>query len=108
VPQHIEFQPWKGYNAFFPVKAGLLPFDLFAATFYLISRYEEYLPHQRDKHNRYNHQDSVCFKGKFLEYPIVNIWVTRLKSLLEELFPYLLISRPAFTFTPTIDIDNAF
>ncbi len=108
VPQHIEFQPWKGYNAFFPVKAGLLPFDLFAATFYLISRYEEYLPHQRDKHNRYNHQDSICFKGKFLEYPIVNIWVTRLKSLLEELFPYLLISRPAFTFTPTIDIDNAF
>ena len=27
-------------------------FDLFAASFYLISRYEEYLPHLKDKYNR--------------------------------------------------------
>ncbi len=106
--QHIEFIPWEGYNVFFPVKNGLLPFDIFAATFYLISRYEEYLPHQRDKHNRYSHQESVCYKGKFLEYPVVNIWVSALKKILEKHYPNLLIPRPAFTFTPTIDIDNAF
>ena len=29
------------------------PFDIFSSTFYLISRYEEYLPHKKDKYGRY-------------------------------------------------------
>ena len=30
-------------------------FDIFAASFYLVSRYEEYLPHLKDKYNRYKY-----------------------------------------------------
>ena len=35
-------------KAFFPTE-GDLPFDIFAASFYLLSRYEEYLPHPKDE-----------------------------------------------------------
>src|SRR5436189_2036816 len=31
-----------------------LPFDVFAASFYMVTRYEEYLPHLRDLYDRYN------------------------------------------------------
>ena len=30
-----------------------LPFDVFAAGFYLLSRYEEYLPHIKDRFHRF-------------------------------------------------------
>ena len=28
------------------------PFDIFSASFYLVTRYEEYLPHLKDNYNR--------------------------------------------------------
>ena len=42
----IEVSNWSGIPAFFKVaKSSKMPYDIFAASFYLISRYEEYLPH---------------------------------------------------------------
>src|SRR4051812_32576123 len=40
-------------SGFFAVKSGRLSFDPFASAFYLVSRYEEYLPHVKDRHGRY-------------------------------------------------------
>nr|MBP6370662.1 hypothetical protein [Ferruginibacter sp.] len=51
--QKIFCFDFEGHKAFF--KSGLgYGFDIFAASFYLISRYEEYLPHQKDFYGRYN------------------------------------------------------
>ena len=36
-------------TAFFPTD-GDFPFDLFSAAFFLLSRYEEYLPHPKDEY----------------------------------------------------------
>src|SRR5204863_517356 len=55
----------KSYKAFFKT-AGDYPFDIFAASFYLLSRYEEYLPHQKDIYGRYAHQNSLAFKENVL------------------------------------------
>src|SRR4051794_32306223 len=41
--QLIECFGWNGLKAFFKTQ-GDTPFDIFAATFYLLARYEEYLP----------------------------------------------------------------
>src|ERR1700691_4356011 len=41
-------------KAFFPTGRDL-PFDIFAASFYLLSRYEEYLPHPKDEYGRFAH-----------------------------------------------------
>ena len=40
----IDIFSWEGEKAFFSTKGGDIPFDIFAASFYLLSRYEEYLP----------------------------------------------------------------
>ena len=83
-------------------------FDLFAASFYLISRYEEYLPHLKDKYNRYKVEESLAFKHGFFKKPIVNIWIKEFIEKLEEQFPNLNIQHPKFKYISTIDIDNAY
>ena len=45
--QTIECFEWNDSKAFFKTD-GDFPFDIFAASFYLLSRYEEYLPHEKD------------------------------------------------------------
>jgi hypothetical protein len=106
----IKVQPvacfsWLGKKAFFPVTGGDLPFDILASVFYLVSRYEEYLPHEKDIHGRYAHQQSLAFKEGFLDEPLVNNWLQLWQTDLEQKFPNVLFRRKNFTFIPTYDID---
>ena len=82
-------------------------FDVFAATFYLISRYEEYLPHQKDVYGRYAHENAVAFKNNFLDKPVVNIWMQWLAESLQGTFPDIKFYRPEFKTMLTYDIDMA-
>ncbi len=103
--------------SFFNTEEADHSFDIFAAAFFLISRYEEYLPHKEDEYGRYAHQNSAAFKNKILRIPLVNIWVKNLRDQLNELFPSF-IPQPASgfviadgvpqtNFQPTYDIDMA-
>ncbi len=105
--RHFTFE---GGIVFFPVsdKDSALPFDLFSASFYLVSRYEEYLPHIRDHHNRFLASGSDAYQQGYLNKPLVNIWSLRLKDLLHERFADLKFSTPVYRFIPTIDIDAAY
>ena len=96
--------------ALFPVfeKTSALPFDPFAAAFYLVSRYEEYLPHIRDIHGRFVSSSSEAMKYGFLKKPLVNIWANQLGDLLSHKFPALLLRKKKYSFFPTIDIDAAY
>jgi hypothetical protein len=94
-------------KAFFKT-TGDYPFDIFAASFYLLSRYEEYLPHEKDFYGRYASQNSLAFRESFLHLPLVNIWVQHLKHALEHKFSALKTLQTSFTFLPTYDIDEAF
>ena len=87
---------------------GAFAYDIFAASFYLVSRYEEYLPHLKDKYNRFKAEESLAFKHNFLQKPVVNIWAKQLISVIKDKFPYLQIKYPTFNYISTIDIDNAF
>ncbi|HET6254558.1 MAG TPA: hypothetical protein VFE32_10810 [Puia sp.] len=91
---------------FFPA-GGDLPFDILAASFYLLSRYEEYLPHPKDEYGRFSHTHSLAWKEGFLDQPLVNIWIQHLRQRLSQLYPDLVFSRPVFKFIPTYDIDAA-
>ena len=106
----INYIDFEGNRAFFPVydKSSALPFDLFAASFYLVSRYEEYLPHRRDEHGRFLASGSEAFKHGFLQKPLVNYWCISLGRLVKNHFPSLLIKQGRFEFLPSIDIDAAF
>lgn len=96
----------KSYKAFFQTE-GDIPFDIFAASFYLLSRYEEYLPHQKDIYGRYAHENSLAFREKFLHLPLVNIWVDDFKARLRSFFPRIDLKTSNFLFLPTYDIDIA-
>ena len=87
---------------------GAYPFDIFAASFYLISRYEEYLPHLKDKYSRYKPEESLAYKHGFLQKPIVNIWLMQFIFQLHSQFPNLKVQFPKFKYISTIDIDNAY
>jgi hypothetical protein len=105
--QNINCFEVNGYKAFFKNSSGDFPFDIFAASFYLISRYEEYLPHEKDMYNRYAHENSLAFKEKFLKKPLVNIWLHSFLNKLKAAFPAIQYQLPAFKFLPTYDIDIA-
>ena len=103
----IECFDFNGQKAFFKT-GGDIPFDIFAASFFLLSRYEEYLPHSKDIYGRYAHENSVAFKEGFLNKPLVNYWLDRFRKKLAEKFPLFKVSSPQFSLIPTSDIDEAF
>ncbi|MFV0606536.1 MAG: polysaccharide deacetylase family protein [Niabella sp.] len=82
-------------------------FDIFSAAFYLLSRYEEYLPHVKDKYGRYNHENSLAYKEGFLQKPIINIWIEQLKSVIKQQYPECSFKEKKYRFLPTYDIDMA-
>jgi len=108
--KELKHFKYKGETAFFPVpnKDSAMPFDPFAAAFYLVSRYEEYLPHIRDNHNRFLASGSDAFQNGYLHKPLVNSWSLQIKHILQTVFPDLVFTTPVYTFTPTIDIDAAY
>ena len=105
--QTVDCFEVNGYKAFFKT-GGDFPFDIFAATFYLLSRYEEYLPHQKDIYGRYAHENSLAFRQNFLNLPLVNIWLQHFKEALQQRFPSFTTHHSPFTFLPTYDIDEAY
>ena len=107
-PQIIDCFELNNYKAFFKTANADLAFDIFAASFYLLSRYEEYLPHQKDMYGRYAHGNSLAFKEDFLQLPLINIWVKDLVAAIQNKFPLFIIQDSSFTFIPTYDIDIAY
>jgi hypothetical protein len=105
--QQINCIEWHGVKAFFKTSDGEVPFDILAASFYLLSRYEEYLPHQKDMYGRFAHTESLAFKNDFLNLPLVNIWCRQLTLILQQKYPALQLAPPVFTYIPTYDIDMA-
>ena len=83
-------------------------FDLFAAIFYLITRYEEYLHHEQDEHGRYKSSNSILSNAAFNFSPIVEIWLDYFKQELVKQFPGIIFKNHEFEYQPTFDIDNAF
>jgi hypothetical protein len=105
----IKVQPWEETKAFFSTgERSDLPFDIFAASFYLLSRYEEYLPHVKDEFGRFTAQESLAYKKRFLNQPVVDIWAYKLKALLKTRFPQFKFPDRAYRVKPVIDVPMAY
>lgn len=77
----ISVQDWEETKCFFfNGDKSAIPFDIFSATFYLLSRYEEYLPHVKDQYGRFTAQESLAYKHDFLHQPVVDIWAYKFKK----------------------------
>ena len=102
----INVSNWDDTKCFFKVSdKSFVPFDVFAASFYLLSRYEEYLPYVKDKFERFTAQESLAFKNDFLDKPVIDIWAFKVRKLLEEKFNDYQFKEREFEFISNIDID---
>ena len=104
---YIEFE---GNNALFPVydKDSALPFDVFSAIFYLVSRYEEYQPYVPDAHGRFTANLSFSYELNFLDKPMVNIWSIIVRDVILKKYKDFNFPKRNYRFRPTYDIDSAF
>ena len=84
-----------------------LPFDPLAATFFMVSRYEEYLPHRVDEHGRYFSSQSLASEAGFLELPVVDLWAHEVRIKILERYPDYDIPLHGYRFVQTVDIDAA-
>ena len=88
-------QPWGDTIGLFPAsEKSALPFDIFAASFYLLTRYEEYIPHLKDELGRFPPEESLAFKENFLDQPVVDIWAYRFKD-----FPISILRKGSMNYT---------
>lgn len=109
----INITNWDDVPCFF--QTGLdteIPCDFFAASFYLISRYEEYLPHVKDEFERFPAAESLAYQHKFLNKPVIDIWAYKFKEILLKKFPdqsnEIVKGERRFNYISTIDVDIAF
>jgi hypothetical protein len=107
--QEVFCCDYEGHVSFFAIgEKTCLPFDPFSAAFFLVSRYEEYLPHIADEHGRFVHTNSISYQRKVLKKPMVNIWAEAIADKLHNHYPALKFTRPQFAFIASIDVDNAY
>lgn len=101
-----EWGFWNQLPVCFSVSTNAsLPFDLFAAVFYQISRMEEYGYKKADKHGRFDAKDSCLYQRNLLERPVVDEWVHAFGEWLRQ--AGLQVPEGSFRFLPTYDIDIA-
>ena len=107
--QEINVHLNEEFPVFFSSQSeGVLPFDVFSCSFYLVSRYEEYLPFVKDSHKRFQAENSLAYNNDFLQKPVINIWGKKLIDKIKNRFPNLPIKESEYQYISTIDIDNAF
>lgn len=107
--KELTFIEYDELPVFFPVynHDSAMPFDVFGAAFYLVTRYEEYLPYKKDEYGRFSARESLAHQKGFLHKPVVNIWAYKIAALITAKYPGFKIPGHKYTFTPTIDIDAA-
>jgi hypothetical protein len=111
VQPHRDLQTaeWEGLFCFFYSGRGDVPFDMFAASFYLLSLYEEYGSTQLDVHHRFDHHHALLFRHQQLEVPLVDRWAYRLKAALEKTGGTADVFRlRSYRAIDTYDIDHPF
>jgi hypothetical protein len=106
--QAIDTCFYNGLTVPFATGSKSFPFDPLGAIFYLISRYEEYLPFEKNQYGQFKAANSLAFKLGFLEQPVVDIWINDLKTALLALYPAMDFKTKKAQISFTYDIDVAY
>ncbi len=110
VKQYLpDVKDFNGTKIFFHTENEALPFDPFATAFYLVARYEEYLPFHLDRHGRFNASKSIAYQKDFLEIPVVHHYAQLVAESIRNVYPKLRFSdERSFSFSPSFNISNAY
>jgi hypothetical protein len=82
--------------------------DIFASSFFMLTRWEEYVNKNRDKYNRFSATQSLAFKNGFLDRPVVNEYVEMLKNILLKFDNSLKFKEYKYQLVLTHDVDTIF
>jgi hypothetical protein len=85
-----------------------LPIDVFGSVFFMLTRYEEAVKPDRDRHDRFLTAASLAFQEGFVDRPIVNEYMEVLWWAIRRLRPGLKRKERAFRVTATHDVDAPF
>lgn len=89
----------------FPTNGADLPFDVFSASFYMLSRYEEYL---KGESGKFNFRDSVAYANNFMEIPVVDIWAKMLKDVIKNKYTQVVFENFKYSYTSIIEVEKAY
>ncbi len=100
---------WKD-NVFFFKSSGdsFFPYDIFSASFFLVTRIEEYNSGQKDAHGRFLAEASLAYQYHFLKKPVIDHWAYLLVEEIQKHYPEFPSPQRKFNHLQTFDIDNAF
>ena len=105
----INVHHWDEVPCFFATgSSGVLPFDMFAASFVLLSRYEEFMPHVKDAEGRFPAVESLGYQHDFLDRPVVDIWAFKFRKILTEAYPDFVWPERTFELQPLVDIEQVY
>lgn len=103
-----QIQRWKHSTViFYNQPSGKVPFDIFGAIFWMLTRYEEYVAKDKDKHYRFPAAASIAAQYNFLQQPVIDEWIMHLAKLFQRSGVVTNVSN-TFQFIPTYDIDIAY
>lgn len=88
----------------FPVNDSALPFDVFAAAFYMLTRYEEYY-FKSPEGAPFSWHDSLQHKCKILDQPVIDEWALLIKNLISNRFPEKIFATRNFLHLPVVRVD---
>ncbi len=80
--------------------------DVVASSFFMLTRWEEYVVEQRDEYNRFPLQASLAHRAGFYQQPVVNQYVELLWRMLLHLDPSLTRKKRAFRMVPTHNVEQ--
>ena len=83
-------------------------FDVLAASFILLSRFEEEVVSSRDAFGRFESKNSLLSKRNWLERPMVDEWRLALLRAIQERFPFFDYSPTSHQVQLTVDVDSAY
>lgn len=85
---------------------NILNFDFLGISFFLLSRYEEYINSDVDEHGRFKANNSWAFKNDKLQKPLIDIWAYQFCKLIG--YNAESLKHRKFIYKPTIDVDIAY
>ncbi|SNZ01566.1 polysaccharide deacetylase family protein [Flagellimonas pacifica] len=104
----IKVLDWDGVPCFFSCgEKSSIPYDIFSASFFLLSRYEEYLPHVKDSVGRFPAKESIAYQNNFLDLPVVDLWAYKLLLALKERFPDIQDVKKNYSFTSIVNVTTS-
>ena len=85
-----------------------LDVDIFGTIFFMITRYEEIVCHERDSHNRFSAYDSLSYKCNFLDRPIVDEYIELLWTLINKNYNDIIRKHKKYSFSVSCDVDSPY